>query len=182
VDLTSSLCVFVFFQAPRDVLTLQLSTKLSILSYATHRDDTSHSSIQYVHISNLKRLKMQMFKHCTTALLLILITTSNAQSNEVDGNFIINTCGNNSLNDNAKSIADSFCTGFVFGLRGAFEMSFDVYKIPANNRFYCAPYDVTLQQSVDVFLKYLKENPSIRNNTGRVLFVKAMNEAFPCKK
>ncbi|WP_158699519.1 Rap1a/Tai family immunity protein [Magnetospirillum gryphiswaldense] len=124
---------------------------------------------------------MRIIRHCSMALLLILSGISKSHSNEVDGNFIMNACNNNSSSFADKVAADAFCTGFVFGLRGAFDMSLDFYKIPVNNRFYCAPNDVTLQQTIDVFVKYLKENPSARNNTGRALFAKSMNEAFPCK-
>lgn len=90
-----------------------------------------------------------------------------------DGNFWLEACERDVLKE-------TICPAFVYGLRGGNEMSSDYYKVPRKRHLYCAPDNVSLRQSVDVFVNYLKANLEARQNTARVLFVLAMREAFPC--
>ena len=92
-----------------------------------------------------------------------------------DGNFWFTVCSSKG------QLESSVCTAHIAGLRGAFEMSVDHYKVEKKRRLYCAADDVTLQQSIDVFVKFLRDNPKHRNNTSRVLFSDAMGKAFPCQ-
>ncbi len=45
---------------------------------------------------------------------------------------------------------------------------------------FCLPENATVGQMFDVFLKYLKDNPSKRNQTTGLLYFLAMHDAFPC--
>ncbi|MEP1612295.1 MAG: Rap1a/Tai family immunity protein [Roseobacter sp.] len=45
----------------------------------------------------------------------------------------------------------------------------------------CQPDGVTYGQMLDVFEKYLRENPANRNIGARTLLVEALSEAFPCE-
>lgn len=119
------------------------------------------------------------------------------------GNFYLSTCANT----NPKEV--SFCTGMVGGLLiGSLitqsmvsanmatteEKDFlssvnDEYqrwemleRINARHRLYCTPNDgIPISQARDIFLKYLKENPQTRNQPLEFLFIKGMQEAFPCR-
>ncbi len=91
------------------------------------------------------------------------------------GNFWFTVCGSKG------QLEEAVCTAHIAGLRGAFEMSADYYKIEKKRHLYCVADDVTLQQSIDVFVEFLRDNPKLRNNTSRVLFAVAMIKAFPCQ-
>jgi hypothetical protein len=99
--------------------------------------------------------------------------TAKANIFGADGNYWIQVCTH-------EELKETVCPAFIFGLRGAFEMSSDYYKIPKKEHLYCPPDGITLQQSVDIFIKFLKENPKNRHITARVLFIKAMRGSFPC--
>ena len=45
---------------------------------------------------------------------------------------------------------------------------------------FCLPEKATVGQMFDTFLKYLKDNPSKRDNTTGLLYRFAMHDAFPC--
>jgi len=45
----------------------------------------------------------------------------------------------------------------------------------------CLPANATSGQALDVFLKYLKDNPQSRNRTTGMLYIVAMTHAFPCQ-
>ena len=89
-----------------------------------------------------------------------------------DGNYWTQVCTH-------KDLKETVCPAFIFGLRGAFEMSADYYKVPKKH-LYCPLDGIILQQSVDIFIKFLKENLKDRHITARVLFIKAMRGYFPC--
>jgi hypothetical protein len=114
-------------------------------------------------------------KKIILAMLMAFVLTGESRAGVgTDGNFWLEACTH-------KVLKDVTCTAFVFGLRGAFEMSFDHYKVPKSRHLYCAPDEVTLGQSIDVFVKFLKQNPEKRHLTARTLFTLAMRKAFPCK-
>ena len=111
-------------------------------------------------------------------LVSVMFPPANASSQSPsgwDGNFWLRVCGSN------DQLESALCTAHVAGLRGGFEMSADHYKVEKKQHLYCAADNVTLQQSIDVFVKFLRDNPNHRNNTSRVLFAVAMGKAFPCK-
>lgn len=117
---------------------------------------------------------MKLTLTALTLLVFVFISPA-AKANKfgADGNYWIQVCTH-------KELKEIVCPAFIFGLRGAFEMSADYYKIPQKKHLYCPPNGVTLQQSVDIFIKFLKENPKDRHLTARVLFIQAMRGSFPC--
>jgi hypothetical protein len=46
---------------------------------------------------------------------------------------------------------------------------------------YCIPKGATVEQSADIFCKYLRDNPAGRNKNAAVLLTAALNDAWPCK-
>ena len=107
-----------------------------------------------------------------------------------NGNMLFTFCVNPS--DGTQS----FCAGYVIGLLegtkfGAFmsygsiiENSGDVAASNAYLEFvldFCIPEHVEYGQILDVFVKYLRENPETRHLSARSLFVKSMSTTFVCE-
>jgi hypothetical protein len=72
----------------------------------------------------------------------------------------------------------SACIGYFMGMADAPVMNADK---SADEAVYCLPAGATYEQNRDVFHKYLRQNPQIRNVSTHMLFLLAMNASFPCK-
>ncbi|MBJ7498516.1 MAG: hypothetical protein JHC57_02045 [Sphingopyxis sp.] len=72
----------------------------------------------------------------------------------------------------------SACIGYFMGMADAPVMNADK---SAEEAVYCLPAGATYEQNRDVFHKYLRENPRVRNVSTHMLFLIAMNASFPCK-
>ncbi len=44
----------------------------------------------------------------------------------------------------------------------------------------CVPDDVTVGQKMDLFIKYMRDNPQERHDEAFIIFSRSMIEAFPC--
>jgi hypothetical protein len=69
-----------------------------------------------------------------------------------------------------------FCFGFVIGIADVMEDN------PLDGRSACIPPDATIQQVTDVVIRFLENNPDIRDFTGESLTVQALSEKYPCKR
>jgi hypothetical protein len=47
---------------------------------------------------------------------------------------------------------------------------------------YCLPKGVVLSQALDVYCKYLRENPAERHQTAPILFSQSLSKMWPCSK
>jgi hypothetical protein len=101
-------------------------------------------------------------------LLLALVVGSPAWGNE-RGNFLYAQC------NGADAGGEPFCVGFISGVIDTVEMAMDVKP-------YCVRgTGATRGQLLDVFRKYLQENPQTRHESAAMLLVLALKQAFPCK-
>ncbi len=72
-----------------------------------------------------------------------------------------------------KSSSDyAFCAGYVAGMT-------DTLQVPS---IVCLPEHVTIGQSVDVVMKYLRNNPENRHYAAASVGLAALKQAFPCAK
>lgn len=69
------------------------------------------------------------------------------------------------------------CLGYFMGMADAPIMN--TGKVP-EEAVYCPRPGVTYEQYRDLFHKYLQENPAHRSVSTHMLFLMAMNNAFPC--
>jgi len=72
----------------------------------------------------------------------------------------------------------SACIGYFMGIADAPIMN--TGKSP-EEALYCLPAGASYEQHRDVFHKFLRDNPQIRQISTHHLFMMAMNSAFPCK-
>ena len=73
---------------------------------------------------------------------------------------------------------DSACIGYFMGIADAPVMNAE--KSP-EEAIYCLPAGATYEQNREVFHKYLRGNPEIRQVSTHLLFMIAMTTSFPCK-
>jgi Rap1a immunity proteins len=63
------------------------------------------------------------------------------------------------------------CSGYIAGASDAFNSQGTI----------CTPKDVTVHQTVEVILNYLREHAAQRNVAAPILIGDALAQAFPCK-
>lgn len=115
-----------------------------------------------------------------------------ASADNMTGNGMLDAC--EAPDD---SVMGGFCFGYVIGVIegmkwGAalpFYLTAEGEATTAKtNEFadrltrFCAPDSVTYGQYVDVFTKYLQQNPETRHESARTLAQDAFSQAFPCIK
>jgi len=75
---------------------------------------------------------------------------------------------------NLDAVKASYCIGFMRAILYTGE------NLEAQYRF-CPPNHVTVEQTVNVFLKYLNANPEQTHRAPENLAVLALRKAWPCK-
>lgn len=73
----------------------------------------------------------------------------------------------------------SACINYVLGVSDALSFFEDA---GASKSFICTTTNVTAGQMTDVVIKYLKDNPAVRNQGAAGLTWSALTDAFPCPK
>lgn len=119
------------------------------------------------------------------ALLIVacLVVTGSAGAATYTGNRLSELC-----------VSDkSFVLGYVVGmadkagddigiasarLAGDLRLATLLYEIEN----YCIPKEATLGQAVDVFCKFLRDNPGERHLPASVLAAKSFSKVWPCKR
>ena len=81
-----------------------------------------------------------------------------------DGNRIYNSCGG------TDGMELSYCAGYVAAMSDALVATGHA----------CMPADVTVQQAVDVVMKYLRDHPEQRQYSAWYLGRTALSLRFPC--
>lgn len=106
-------------------------------------------------------------------ILAALLIANPAKAGEVvkdNGNELLELC--NSSNQYERGM----CLGYIRGLSVGVEtmLSFQNKKI-------CYPAGVTVGQMQDVVVSYIERNPAKRHEISILLFMRAINEAWPCQ-
>ena len=76
----------------------------------------------------------------------------------------------------AGTASQVFCFGFIIGIADVMEDN------PLDGRSACIPKDATIQQVTETVIRFLENNPDIRDFTGESLTVQALSEKYPCAR
>ena len=74
----------------------------------------------------------------------------------------------------AGTASQVFCFGFIIGIADVMEDN------SLDGRSACIPKDATIQQVAEVVIRFLDDNPDIREFTGESLTVQALSDKYPC--
>jgi hypothetical protein len=126
---------------------------------------------------------MQMLRLSALGLVLCAVSAFSANDSG-DGNKLLSKCSSAvKLQDN-ESLSPSdmrdaeWCLGYVSGIDDGIEIASGTRNTA---RPYCIPEGVTTGQGVRVVVKWLSDHPDKLHNTGRILVVASLADAFPCK-
>ena len=96
------------------------------------------------------------------------------------GNDALETCSKTEDGGKSNMSAAFVCMSWV---NGAVQASAHTISLKAEKPGYCTPSaGGSIGQYVDVYLKFLRENPAKRNLPAIYLFHQAMADAFPCAR
>ena len=127
-------------------------------------------------------------------LALILISYpsfANGEAKKSDGNELLKFCNMaiaiiennvdkiNSLRLLEASGGAGYCVGVIKGIGDMHNIYTVWFKI--QNRIFCVPEEVNIEQQARVVIKFLKDNPAILHEHNTILIVKALKNAYPCK-
>jgi hypothetical protein len=84
------------------------------------------------------------------------------------GNELADVC--NVRADDQRRFNDA-CSGYIAGASDVLNSQGTI----------CTPKEITVHQTVDVILNYIREHPAQRNMAATMLIGDALGQAFPCK-
>lgn len=123
------------------------------------------------------------------ALLLICVLTGTAQTTRAqgqDGAFWLRACNAALKIDEGASLPpeDQYaavgCTGYVSGFLDGMSLASASAK---SQRAVCLPdRGISNDQATRIFVKYLRDNPEVLHQSGRMSFYIALARSFPCPK
>jgi hypothetical protein len=90
----------------------------------------------------------------------------------INGNKLLEYCGTEPNQNAPATYGTGVCNGYIEGVT---DMEVAMHGI-------CPPEGVTNGQSFDIVIKYLVDNPKMRNLDGEMLIFLALDDAFPCPK
>jgi hypothetical protein len=90
----------------------------------------------------------------------------------LDGNNLYTRC-----RDQAQI---TICAGYISGVSDTISSMQNTNAI--NPPLVCTTSGVSVEQEVDIVVKYLRDNPAYRNQAAGGLVVGALMQAFPCTK
>jgi hypothetical protein len=111
------------------------------------------------------------------ALTLSVLIASVGQCQSDTGNDIRESCQitvRGPKGEGVELTEATYCLGFVTAI-------LFVGRHLDEQSSFCAPVGVTVQQAVNVFLKYLNENPDKTHYSAESLAVASFRQAWPCK-
>lgn len=110
----------------------------------------------------------------SAVLLIGLVMAFPASAQKLTGNELLARC--KAENDERTS-----CLSYVQAVGALFTIVQTLgVRDRDRNRLYCLPSNVTLDQTVDVVVSFLEQNPAIRHEDAAMLTVAALRETFPC--
>ena len=89
----------------------------------------------------------------------------NVSADYYDGNDLLK------MANHSDPIAGYMARGYVAGVQDSF-----------NGEHFCVPINVKLSQSYEIVIKYIKSDPKQWHLAGKNLIIRALSDAFPCKK
>lgn len=92
------------------------------------------------------------------------------------GNDFLRNCGQLGSMEEQKFTQDQLRSGLCFG----YFNGMNDYMAYRSDGDHCFPAGASRAQGMDVFLKFLRDNPEIRNRPTPELLVLAYQAAFPC--
>ncbi|GLI93830.1 hypothetical protein LMG27198_28220 [Methylocystis echinoides] len=107
------------------------------------------------------------------ATALILCSGEAFSEDVFNGNRMYNLCTTGKSNPAVKSHA----TTYVSGVLNTLQLVQSSKSFP---KLVCLPDGVTYEQAVDIFCKYLEQNPEQRSKNSAILIVASLARAFPC--
>ena len=118
---------------------------------------------------------------CLSAVLIPAVSKSEPQ----DGSFFLEACGaavrvsdGESPKSGSDLIGSTFCTGYVAGFLDGMSVTSNALKA---QRPICLPENgISNDQAIRIFVKYLRQNPEVLNQSGRVSLLIALRKVFPC--
>ena len=114
-------------------------------------------------------------RHLKSAALMIgLVVAFPASAQKLTGNELLARC-------KAENNERTSCLTYVQAVAALFTIAGTLgVREPNRTGLYCLPSNVTLDQTVDVVVSFLEQNPSIRHEDAAMLTVAALRETFPC--
>lgn len=100
---------------------------------------------------------------------ILLLSIHPAYAGFQTGNDLLRWC------TNTDNFSEGECGGYIIGVADAQE-----FFRAANKSASCVPADVEAGQLRDVVVKYLQDNPNVRNLGASVLVMAAIVNAWPC--
>jgi hypothetical protein len=104
----------------------------------------------------------------TTGLLWVTSVFAQNFTSFETGNELFDVC--NVRGDDQRRFNDA-CAGYIAGASDVLNSQGTI----------CTPKEITVHQTVDVILNYIREHPAQRNMAAPMLIGDALGHAFPCK-
>lgn len=106
------------------------------------------------------------------AMLMVLIAPLETKAQYFNGNQIMDTI----RKKDSSSFSDGVLTGYVAAV-------YDAMSAEDKKRLeICVPSRVTLGQLMEVFAKFMKQNPEVWDKNASALVTVALMQSFPCPK
>ena len=127
-------------------------------------------------------------RHAAVHLLLAICLAfgADAKAQGQDGSFFLQACtaaikqsDGNQLSPEEGQLA-LFCASYVSGFLDGMSLSTSSTK---SNKIVCTPErGITNDQAARILVKYLRSNPEILHQSGRMTFYVALAKSFPCAR
>ncbi len=118
------------------------------------------------------------------AVLLFSVFCVNCHAQTTTGEEIQSKCKGLLNRVETAAFAGGFCAGFIDGVLNEHSMweANDISHKRAHEYKFCFPDNITNDQIMKVFVKYLDDHPEELHKPAAVLLVESMEKAFPCQK
>jgi hypothetical protein len=123
---------------------------------------------------------MKMSKSGVLALA-ILLCISHSEAKSTSGMDVLHQC--KEMQSGNANFSSGSCAGFIEGvIDGIYYAAVQRSKTAADVRQpYCLLEEVTNEQIIAVFVKYLEDYPEKLHEPAAVLLVESLAKAFPCR-
>jgi len=119
-------------------------------------------------------------------LLLAAAVSSPASALEQDGEFFLQSCGVAVKLSDGQQISDEerlrgvFCVAYLSGFLDSLTLS---AKFSSGKKVVCLPErGISNDQAARLLTKYLRDNPEMLHESGRMSFYITLQKTFPCGK
>ncbi len=130
-------------------------------------------------------MKGKFGKLARLVLLLIAVAPASVAAQGADGARFLNACGaavkqQDGVNISHDEVIGSvWCVGYVAGFVDSISVA---PKIGGTRQNICLPQQgISNEQAIRLFVKYLRENPQVLHESGRMSLFITLAQTFPCK-